>query len=268
MDDALRERLDACREILRNLGKVAVAFSGGVDSSVLLAIAAETIGRDKVLAATAVAPVFSRRQQKSACRIARPIGVRLVEFETRQLDDADFTANPPDRCYRCKQMMLGQLKRIAGENGFSTVITGTNADDEGQYRPGRRAERELGVRCPLAEAGLTKVDIRAIAAALNLPNCREPSDACLATRIPYGREITVEKLARIEKAEEALHALGFAQCRLRDHDPIARIEVPTDLIEKAVAMSGSIVEAVKTLGYIYVTLDLEGFRSGSMDEGF
>ena len=234
--------------------------------ALLLAMAAETLGRRKVLAAMAVSTIFPQRERKVGQEIARQIGAELMELETPQLADADFTANPTDRCYYCKTMLLSRLKKLSDEKGFSTVLTGSNVDDEKDYRPGRRAEDRLGVRRPLAEAGLTKAEIRFAAKAIGLPNWNSPAFACLATRIPYGRVITAEKLSRIEKAEEALRALGFSQCRVRDHDTIARIEVPAELIEKAAMLRERIVGPLKALGYTYVTLDIQGFRSGSMNE--
>lgn len=266
-DRAVQGKLDRCREILRQLQRVIVAFSGGVDSSFLLAISVETLGAENVLAAMAVSTIFPQCERKTAHDVAAVVGVELREFETPQLADANFTANPTDRCYYCKAMLLSRLKKLADEAGFAAVLTGSNADDENDYRPGRRAEKQLGIRCPLEEAGLTKNDIRAAARAIGLPNWNSPAAPCLATRIPYGREITVEKLARIEAAEQVLLSLGFGQCRVRDHDAIARVEVPADLIEKASALRGRITVPLKTLGYTYVTLDLEGFRSGSMNEG-
>lgn len=267
LDESVREKLNRCREILRKLQRVIVAFSGGTDSSMLLAMAAETLGTENVLAVMAVSTIFPQRERTTAGQIADLLGVELKEFETPQLADANFTANPTDRCYYCKAMLLGRLKKLADEGGFSAVITGSNADDENDYRPGRRAEQQLGVRCPLAESGLTKSDIRSASRAMGLPNWDRPAFACLATRIPYGREITAEKLSRIDQAEEVLLSLDFPQCRVRDHDTIARIEVPADLIERAVALRESIAGPLKALGYTYVALDLEGFRSGSMNEG-
>ena len=266
LDEALRERLNRCREILLSLRRVIVAFSGGVDSSLLLSMSAETLGAENVLAAMAVSTIFPQRERTTAHEIAGLLGVELREFETPQLADANFTANPTDRCYYCKTMLLSRLKKLADKGGYAAVVTGTNADDSGDYRPGRRAEEQLGVRCPLAEADLTKSDIRAAAGAMGLPNWNRPPFACLATRIPYGQEITTEKLSRVERAEEILLSLGFAQCRVRDHDTIARVEVPVDFIEKAAAMRESIAGPLKALGYTYVALDLEGFRSGSMNE--
>ncbi len=286
LPSALREKLGRCREILLSLRRVIVAFSGGTDSSLLLAMSAETLGGENVLAAMAVSTIFPQRERATAREIAGLVGVKLQEIETPQMSDAKFTTNPPDRCYHCKAMILGQIKSgtpysfLPGKFNGATpegkkeygvpdfiVITGTNADDSGDYRPGRRAEEQMSVRCPLAEAGLSKAEIRAAAKAMDLPNWNSPAFACLATRIPYGMEITDEKLSRIERAEDILRSLGFAQCRVRDHGTIARVEVPADSIEQAASMRNSITESLKALGYTYVTLDLEGFRSGSMNEG-
>ncbi|MCK4625945.1 MAG: ATP-dependent sacrificial sulfur transferase LarE, partial [Phycisphaerae bacterium] len=245
---------------------VIVAFSGGADSSLLLAMSADTLKAENVLAVMAVSTIFPQRERATAREIVGLLGVKFREIETPQMSDAKFTANPPERCYHCKAMILGRLKELADEGGFAAIVTGTNADDSGDYRPGRRAEEQMGVRCPLAEAGLTKAEIRATAKAIHLPNWNSPAFACLATRIPYGMGITDEKLSRIEQAEDVLRSLGFVQFRVRDHGAIARVEVPADSIEQAASMRNSIADPLKALGYTYVTLDLEGFRSGSMNE--
>jgi len=266
LDPSVERKLDRCREILEKLGTVIVAFSGGVDSSFLLALAVETLGADGVLAAMAVSTIFPQRECQMARRVARQVGVELVEISTPQLADASFTSNPSDRCYYCKTILLSKLKKLADERGYSHVITGANFDDSKDYRPGRRAEEQLSIRRPLKEAGLTKDEIREISRQMNLPTWNCPSAACLATRIPYGRTITPEKLARIDKAEQALQRMGFKQLRVRDHDTVARIEVTEDQIPVAVARRNEIIEALKPLGYTYVTLDMQGFRSGSMNE--
>ncbi len=262
----LQTKIENCREILRELGSVVIAFSGGVDSSFLLALAAETLGKDKVLAAMAVSTIFPQRERKCGQRTAKQIGVELIECATPQLTDSGFTANPSDRCYYCKTTLLSHLKKTAAERGLAAVVTGSNADDVNDYRPGSKAEEQMGIRSPLTEAGLTKEDIRTASLAMNLPTWNAPSEACLATRIPYGDQITKEKLTRVEQAEEVLHGMGFSELRVRDHDSIARIEVPTGQIAMAVGMRDRIVSALKELGYSYVTIDLQGFRSGSMNE--
>jgi len=262
----LSRRLDRCRDILREVGSVVVAISGGVDSSFLVALAAETLGAKKVLAAHARGPVYPRREDLSAQDVARRLGVEIVQVEVLHLDDPAFVPNPPDRCYHCKQAIFSRLKALAAERGLAAVASGANSDDRGDYRPGLSAERELGVRQPLLEAGLTKADIRAASRAMGLPTWDAPSSACLASRVPYGETITLERLTRIERAEDALHAMGFRQCRLRDHGTVARIELPEDDLAAALARRDELVAAVKSLGYQYVALDLQGFRSGSMNE--
>jgi len=266
----LRVKLDACRRILHDAGRVAVALSGGVDSALLLAMAAEAIGRDDVLAIMCVSPIFPQRESLRGREIARRIGVEFVELTTPQLADPSFTANPADRCFHCKSLMLSRLKACASERGFPVVATGANADDRRDYRPGARAEEEHGALRPLLDAEMTKDDIRAASRAMGLETWDMPPAACLASRIPYGQAITVEKLGRIEKAEEILRDLGFNVCRVRDHGQVARIEVAQAEIPRVSAekLRRTIFEAFKELGYIYVTIDLEGFRSGSMNEIF
>jgi uncharacterized protein len=261
----LQSKVDRCRTMLRSLQSVVVAFSAGVDSTFLLALAVETLGDEKALAAMGISPSLASRERQAGRNLAHQLGAELVEIETSELADPNYSANPPDRCFYCKSDLFGRLTKLAAERGFRAVVSGANADDTGDFRPGMKAAKALGVHSPLMQAGLTKDDIRAASRAMHLPTWNKPAMACLASRVPYGRKVTEEVLGRIESAEDALKALGFDQCRVRDHYPVARMEIPPDKLLAAVESRPLIVEALKSVGYTYVTLDLEGFRSGSMN---
>lgn len=266
IDTSLERKLDSCCETLHGLGSVVVALSGGVDSSFLLAAAAEVLGPSKVIAGMAVSTIFPQHQCRSAREVAHQLHVELVEIATPQLADASFTSNPADRCYYCKSMLLSRLKKLAAERGFAQVVTGSNYEGGVEYRPGARAEAQMKIRCPLREAGLTKKEVRTIARYISLPTLDALEGACLADRVPYGQEITPEKLSRIERAEDALRKLGFEQLRVRDHGTMARIELPADEISAAAKMHDRIVGALRREGYTYVALDMQGYGGGSTYE--
>ena len=262
----LDKKVDRARAILARLGRVVVAFSGGADSTLLLALAKETLGAGNVLAALGVSPSLPGGEREQAHSLAGTVGVELVEFESHEFDDPNFARNPVDRCFHCKSALFSEIWKIARERGFESVITGANADDTADYRPGLLAGRRMGVTNPLMEAGLTKADIRSASRVMGLSTWDKPAMACLASRIPYNSPITPERLTRVSRAEEALRRLGFGECRVRDYETLARIEVPKDSLDRAVAARDEIVSSLTALGYVYVTLDLAGLRSGSMNE--
>jgi len=259
-------KLAQAHGIIESLGRVVVAFSAGVDSTFLVALAAEAVGPGNVLAVMGVSPSLAERERQAGRGLAEGIGVRLLEVRTAELSDPAYAGNPADRCYYCKRDLFSRLGDIARDGGYAAVLSGANADDTGDFRPGLEAGRQMGVRSPLMEAGLTKRDIREASRRMGLPTWDKPAMACLASRVPYGEAITAEKLSRIERAEYTLTDLGFGQCRVRDHGPLARIEVPPGVFAGLMPLRGRIVQRLKALGYTYVALDLEGFRSGSMNE--
>jgi pyridinium-3,5-biscarboxylic acid mononucleotide sulfurtransferase len=263
----LEGRLAELRRILESYGKVVVAFSGGVDSSLLLKVAADVLGSG-VHAVIASSPTYPGREIRSARALARALKVRHEVIATSEMDNPAFTANPPLRCYHCKRELMTEIRGIADRKGIAAVVDGQNADDLGDYRPGARAAAEMGVRSPLREAGLSKADIRTLSRRYGLPTWNKPAMACLASRFPYDTPITSEALVRVERAEDALRALGFGQLRVRHHDTVARIEVlPQEIVRIArPAVREKIVAALKKAGYAYVTLDLGGYRTGSMNE--
>ena len=260
-------KLERLRERLRVIGGAVVAFSSGVDSTFLLRVAHEELG-DRVVAATARSHSFPKRELDEATAFCRAEGVRHVVIDSEELDIPGFAENPPDRCYHCKRELFSKLLAFARDNGLAAVLEGSNIDDDGDYRPGRRAIRELGIVSPLHEAGLTKTEIRALSRKMGLPTSDKPSFACLASRFPYGERITVRGLERVEKAEQWLldAGWGLTQLRVRSHGDLARIEVPPADIPRLAARASEIAAAFKDLGFAYVTLDLLGYRTGSMNE--
>lgn len=260
------ERLDALRETLRAMGRVIVAYSGGVDSSVLLRVAHEVLG-ERALGVIGRSDSYARRELELALEQAAAFGAKIEIVTTGELSDPRFRANPSTRCYHCKTQLYGELQAVAERLG-AVIVDGTIADDIGDWRPGRRAADERGVRSPLAELGFTKADVRAAAVHYGLASHDKPASPCLASRIPYGTEITREVLQMVEKAEALLRELGFRELRVRHHDTTARIEVPASEIGRFAdaALRARVVEGLKALGYRRVTLDLEGFRSGSLND--
>ncbi len=256
------------KERITGSGKVLVAFSGGVDSTLLLKCAVDVLGKANVIAATALSETYPAWQREDASKIATSLGVKHLTFETEELNIHGFRENAPDRCYHCKKELYQKLIELSREAGCDTVFDGSNLDDTGDYRPGLNALRELGIRSPLIEAALTKAQIREISKTLGLPTWNKPSFACLSSRFPYGDEITEEALTMVDRAETFLRELGFRQLRVRHYDTLARIEVGKDELERVLSseVRDRVTEAFKAIGYRYVCIDLEGYRTGSMNE--
>ncbi len=266
MDRHLEEKRRRLYGILERMGGVVVGFSGGVDSSYLLAAAVEVLGQ-RALGVTACSETYPERERREAEALARRLGARHRLIVSEELDVPGFAENPRNRCYFCKRELFTKLWEVARQEGLPHVADGSNVDDRGDYRPGRVAARELGVRSPLEEAGLTKQDIRELSRLMGLPTWDKPAFACLSSRFPYGTRITREKVSQVGRAEDALWRLGLRVVRVRHHGDVARIELGPEEFDRVVnGLRDAVVRAVKEAGYTYVALDLQGYRTGAMNE--
>ena len=266
MRGSLERKYADLRGGLERLGSVVVAFSGGVDSSLVAFVAGQVLG-SRCLAVTSASPSLKRRDLRLAKELAAAWSVRHRVIVTDELTKADYRANPIDRCFHCKTSLYQALAEIAAREDIAHVVNGTNTDDLGDHRPGLAAARDFSVRSPLVDAGFAKADVRALAAELGLGNAEKPQSACLSSRFPYGSHIDEARLAQVERAEEALANLGFRQYRVRHHEEVARLEIAAGELPRALELRDRLTDAVRACGYRFVALDLAGFRSGSLNEG-
>ena len=265
---ALEGKQQRLFHLLATFDSAIVAFSGGVDSAYLAWAATRSLG-PRALCITADSPSYPDRHRQIALAVARQFGLRHEIVHTAELERPEYRANPVDRCYYCKQELYTTLAPIAHERGIAVIVDGSNADDRGDYRPGRRAAQEFGVRSPLDEVGLTKDEIRELSRRAGMPTWDEPASACLSSRIPYHSPVTDEKLRMIERAESVLRELGFRVCRVRHHDTLARLEIGRDELPRALepVIRDRLLSALRAIGYQHVTIDLQGYRMGSLNEG-
>jgi pyridinium-3,5-biscarboxylic acid mononucleotide sulfurtransferase len=263
----LEEKERQLRALLQSYDSLIIAFSGGADSAYLTYVANTELG-DRALAVTGDSASYPTFQRELADRLTSQFGIHHEIIFTKEFEDTNYTSNPPNRCYYCKTELYTKLDELKRRRGFGIICDGSNADDVGDYRPGRQAAREIGVRSPLEECGLTKVEIRELSRRAGLPTWDEPASACLSSRVPYGQVVTIEKLSMVDKAEIALKQMGFRQVRVRHHGDVARIEIAEEELSRALdpEMAARMSAALKALGFKYVALDLEGYRTGSLNE--